>query len=163
MSKKLYQGLKSRKLLHEVVGELRVLQDTVLNVLATAWVDPEKYFSEKAMEQRKNLDVSCLRTTLQLVPVESGTLAIPSIDDSLCFALGMKREKVLELLQKKTSLKLYPFWDNADAPSDVAPHEWERRREDWSCCSFPEHRNGVQFIFSEISDFIAWRKCNGST
>ena len=31
-----------------------------------AWVDPEKYFSEKAMEQRKNLDVSCNQTAVDI-------------------------------------------------------------------------------------------------
>lgn len=160
MSKKLFCGLKSHKNLHEVYAELKVLQGAVLDILATPWVDPEKYFSEKATEQRKNIDESCLRTTLQLIPVDSGTLAIPSIDDSLCFALGMKRDGVLALIQERTSLKAYPFWDNTDAPTDVPPEEWERRRNDWRCCSFPEHRNGVQFLFSEISDFIVWRKVN---
>jgi hypothetical protein len=157
MSKKLFYGLKSQKKMHEVYAELKVLQDTVLNILSTPWVDPEKYFSDKAIEQRKNLDESYLRTTLQLVPVDSGTLAIPNVDDSLCFALGMKRDGVMALIQEKTSLKPYPFWDNMDAPPDVSEEEWTRRETDWGCCKFPENRCGVQFLFSEISDFIVWR------
>ena len=154
MSKKLFCGMRSEKVLHEVYGELKLLQDLILNVMATPWIDPQKYFGEKAMEQRKSLDEACLRTSLQLVPVEDGTLAIPSIDESLCIALGMKRDGVLALLLKQTSLRPYPYWDNTDAPSEVTPEEWERRRKDWGCCSFPEHRNGVQFILSEMSDFI---------
>lgn len=161
MSTKLYLGMRSDKVLHEVYRELKILQDTILSVLAAPWIDPHKYFGEAAMEQRKNLDQACIQTRLQLVPVETGTLAIPSIDESLCIALGMKRDGVLTLLQKQTSLRPYPYWDNTDAPTDVSPEEWERRRKDWSRCSFPEHRNGVQFLLSEMTDFIKWEALNG--
>jgi hypothetical protein len=160
VSKKLFLGMRSDKVLHDVYGELKTLQSLILNVMATPWIDPQKYFGEKAMEQRRNIDEGCLRTTLQLVPVEGGTLAIPSIDESLCIALGMRRDGVLDLLQKQTSLRLYPYWDNTDAPFDVSPEEWERRRQDWSCCTFPEHRNGVQFLLSEMSDFIKLEALN---
>jgi hypothetical protein len=154
VSIKLYYGMWSDRLLHEVYGELKTLQALILNVMATPWIDPQKYFSEKSMEQRRSIDETCLRTSLQLVPVEDGTLAIPSIDESLCLALGMKRSEVLTLLQKQTSLKPFPYWDNADTPPDVSAEEWERRRKIWSCCSFPEHRSGVLFLLSEMSDFI---------
>ena len=40
MSKKLFCGMRSDRVLHEVYGELKTLRSLILNVMATPWIDP---------------------------------------------------------------------------------------------------------------------------